>query len=308
MALISVSIPVYNNQGSLAITFDRLKKVFSEEIKQHELEVIFVNDGSKDRSWDELKKIKESNPSYVRLIRFTKNFGQNPAIMAGLRHSRGDCVINISADLQDPIELIPKMIREWETGYKIVACVREGREDAWFRRVPSLILYSFIHLSVPHYPVKGFDYFLLGREVLSVVGGYKERHSFIVFNILETGYEPSYIPYTRQKRVHGRSGYTFFKLLKAAIDNIVNASYLPIRFMTLIGIFTALASFVYACSVSYSRLAHHITIPGYTPVVILILFFSGLNMLMLGLIGEYLWRTYDQTKARPEYFILEKID
>lgn len=304
--LISVVVPVYNNEGSLQATFDEIQREFRTNIPEHTFEVLFVNDGSKDGSLAELKKLKSKHPE-AKVISFTRNFGQNSAMAAGNRHAKGSCVINVSADLQDPVELMSKMIGKWEEGFRIVACVREARQESILRSLPSNTLYRILRMSVPTYPEKGFDYYLIDRAVLDVINPFNNRNSFILFDILETGFQPHFIPYTRRGRKVGKSGYTFLKRLKASFDLLVNASYVPIRMMSLLGALTALTGFAYACSVAYARLTNQFAIPGYAPIVILILVLSGLNMLMIGMIGEYLWRAFDYIKARPDYVIQEKI-
>ena len=303
--LISIVVPVYNNQGTLRKTFEQIHEQFLTHIPGFSFEVIFINDGSKDQSFAELR-VLQSEYAEVKVISFTRNFGQNAAMAAGNRHAKGDCVINISADLQDPIDLMPTMIARWREGVKIVTCVRKGREESIFRKIPSALFYFILRLSVPIYPKQGFDYFLIGREVLDIINPYNNRNSFMSFDILETGYSFASIPYVRRDRAVGHSGYTFLKRVKVAYDNLINASHLSIRLMSLCGALTASAGFVYAGTVAYSRFRGVITIPGYTPIVVLLLTSSGLIMVMLGIIGEYLWRALDYIKRRPDYVICEK--
>lgn len=304
--LISIVVPVYNNFGTLTKTFDQIQHEFITHLFHHRFEVIFINDGSHDQSQAELLELK-SRHSEVKVLKFTRNFGQNAAMAAGNRQAKGDCLINISADLQDPIELMPKMVSKWEEGYKVVACVRQGRDESIFRRVPSNLFYRFLRLSVPSYPKEGFDYFLIDRAVLDIINPYSNRNSFMLLDILDTGYAPFSIPYRRLDRAVGKSGYTFLRRVKALFDNVVNSSYLPIRLMSLFGFVTAFVGFIYACMVAYSRLTGKFDIPGYTPVVCLILITSGVNMLMMGMIGEYLWRAFDEIKRRPDYVIQESL-
>ncbi len=216
-------------------------------------------------------------------------------------------MINISADLQDPIDLMTDMIERWEEGFKIVACVRIGRKESLLRSAPSNLLYRFLRFSVPDYPEQGFDYYLIDRVVLEVINQYRVRESFITFDILDTGYAFASIPYIRRERPVGKSGYNVLKRVRAAFDSVVNASFLPIRIMSLIGALSAFLGLIYACMMAYARLNNQIPIPGYALVVILILVTAGVNMLMLGVMGEYLWRALDSIKARPDYVIREKL-
>ena len=303
---ISIVVPVFNNRGTLRKTFDGIAEQFRTKVAHHTFEVIFVDDGSKDGSDDELLAIRREH-NEAKLLFFTRNFGQSSAMAAGNRHASGDCVINISADLQDPIELMSEMIEKWEAGFKIVACVRGGREDSRFRSVPSNLFYRFLRLSIPNYPEQGYDYYLIDRTVLDVINRYRVKESFMTFDILETGYTFASIPYIRRERAVGKSGYNFLRRLRAAVDSIVMASFLPIRIMSFIGVILAVLGLVYACLMAYARLTNSIPIPGYALVVILILVTSGVNMLMVGVIGEYLWRAFDSIKARPDYVIREKL-
>jgi polyisoprenyl-phosphate glycosyltransferase len=304
--LISIVVPVFNNQGTLRKTYDGIAEQFRLRLAHHAFEVIFVDDGSEDGSADELLAVRREH-SEAKLLFFTKNFGQASAMAAGNRHANGNCVINISADLQDPIELMSEMIERWEAGFKIVACVRNGREEPLLRTVPSSLLYQFLRLSVPNYPKQGFDYYLIDRAVLEVVNQYRVKDSFITFDILNTGFAFATIPYIRRSRPVGRSGYNFIKRLRAAFDTIVNSSFLPIRIMSFVGATMAILGLIYACMVAYARLTNRIPIPGFALVVILILATSGINLVMLGIMGEYLWRALDSIKARPDYVIREKL-
>lgn len=302
--LITVVVPVYNNYGTLRRTFDGIAAQF-KEIGRYSFEVIFVNDGSKDNSEFELQALRQEHAE-VKLISFTRNFGQASAMAAGNRHAQGECVINISADLQDPVELMTQMVESWESGFKIVACIREGRDEPLYRKIPSNLLYRFLRLSVPHYPAQGFDYYLIDRQVLNVINNYRVKESFITFDILDTGFKFFSIPYTRREREIGRSGYNFLKRVRAAFDSVVNSSFLPIRIMSFIGGIASIAGICFALLFIYARITNHIQIPGLAMIVVLILTTSGFNMLMLGLMGEYLWRALDVVKSRPDYIIREK--
>ncbi len=304
--LISVVVPVFNNQGTLRKTFDGIVEHFRSKLARHTFEIIFVDDGSKDGSADELLSLRREHAE-AKLLFFTRNFGQASAMAAGNRHASGDCVINISADLQDPIELMSEMINRWEAGFKIVACVRGGREEPLLRKMSSNLFYWFLRLSIPNYPGQGYDYYLVDRAVLDVINQYRAKEAFITFDILETGYSFTSISYIRRGRTVGKSGYNVLRRLRAAINCMVITSFLPIRVMSLVGMTVAVLGLLYACLVAYARLTDQIPIPGYALLVILILVTSGVNMLMIGVMGEYLWRALDTIKARPDYLIREKL-
>jgi len=245
----------------------------------------------------------KAGDEHVRVVTFTRNFGQMAAILAGLKQASGDVIIQLSADLQDPIGLVPQMVAEHERGSEVVACHREHREDPWSRRVTSRALYAILRLSLPQIPAGGFDYILLDRKVVDAFNAVEVRNRFFQGDVLWFGYKTTFIPYTRPKRTIGRSQYTFSKKLKNSIDAILDSSYLPIRFMSLLGVLTAFVGFLYAVDIVYGRMRHNIPFTGWAPIMILILVIGGVLMLMLGIIGEYVWRIYDEVKGKPNYVV-----
>ena len=302
MKRISFVIPVYRNERAVTLTYQQIRQVLASDLAGYAYEIVFVDDGSDDGSLQELLKIRDGDEN-VRVVSFTRNFGQMPAILAGFKHARGDLVIQLSADLQDPISLVPQMVTEYERGSEVVACHREHREDGVSRRLTSRVLYGILRLSFPQIPSGGFDYILLDRKVVDAFNGVEVRNRFFQGDILWFGYKTTFIPYTRMKREIGRSQYTFAKRLKNSLDAILDSSYLPIRFISLVGVVTAFAGFLYAVDIVYGRLRHDIPFTGWAPIMILILVIGGLLMLMLGIIGEYVWRIYDEVRGKPNYVV-----
>jgi glycosyltransferase involved in cell wall biosynthesis len=302
MTRISFVIPVFRNERAVTLTYQQIRQVLAADLARYTYEVVFVDDGSDDGSLAELLAIKAADPN-VRVISFTRNFGQMAAILAGFKHAAGDLVIQLSADLQDPIALVPQMVAEYERGSEVVACHREHRDDAVSRRLTSRALYAILRLSFPQIPAGGFDYILLDRKVVDAFNAVEVRNRFFQGDILWFGYKTTFIPYTRRKREIGRSQYTFAKKLKNSMDAILDSSYLPIRFISLVGVLTALLGFVYAVDIVYGRLRHDIPFTGWAPIMILILMIGGLLMLMLGIIGEYIWRIYDEVRGKPNYVV-----
>ena len=265
-------------------------------------EFVFIDDGSDDGSLQELLAIRQRDAT-VRIISFTRNFGQMAAILAGLKASTGDLVLHLSADLQDPVDLIPRMVRQFEAGSEVVVAHRENRDDRLTSQLTSRLFYRIIRLSLPDIPSGGFDYVLMARKVVDAFNSIEVRNRFFQGDLLWLGYRTSFIPYTRAKRRYGRSQYTFAKRLKNSIDAILDSSYLPIRFISLVGVLTALTGFLYAVDIVYARLRHNIPATGLAPIMILVLVIGGLLMLMLGIIGEYVWRIYDEVKGKPNYIV-----
>ncbi len=302
MKRISFVIPVYRNERAVTLTYRHIRDVMQSDLSRYAYEVVFVDDGSDDGSLEEILAIRDADPN-VRVITFTRNFGQMAAILAGFSQAAGDVVIQLSADLQDPISLVPQMVAEYERGAEIVACHREHREDGASRRLMSRALYGILRMSYPQIPPGGFDYILLDRRVVDAFNAVDVRNRFFQGDILWFGYKTTFIPYTRMKRAIGRSQYTFAKRLKNSLDAILDSSYLPIRFISLVGVLTALLGFLYAIDIVYGRLRHDIPFTGWAPIMILILIIGGLLILMLGIIGEYVWRIYDEVRGKPNYVV-----
>jgi glycosyltransferase involved in cell wall biosynthesis len=301
----SIVIPVFNNQGSLSILFDLIMEKVIKQFTDSTFEVIMIDDGSSDNSLNELLELKSKFPNYIKIIKFTRNFGQLAAIMAGYNNSTGKCVINISADLQDPPELISEMIKYFEKDkYEIVICTRINRDEGFIRKSTSKLFYNLIRkLSFRDMPLGGFDYVLLSERAKRIVLESKEANPFWQGQILWMGFKIKYIPYKRLMRPIGKSAWTLSKKIKMLIDGILGYSYLPIRLMSFLGLIIALLGFTYAIVIFFEKIFGRVPFKGWAPIIILILVLSGIQMLMLGIIGEYLWRTLDQVKSRPHYII-----
>lgn len=306
----SIIIPVFNNEGSIAKLLEILhNKIISSQIN-YSFELIIIDDGSTDKSFHEILKLKENYTTPITLIKFTRNFGQLSAILAGYQQAKGKYVFNISADLQDPPELMNQMIDfQVKENYEIVICTRIEREENAFRRYTSAIFYKLIKLlSFNDMPAGGFDYVLLSEKVKETILKSKEVNPFWQGQILWTGYKVKFIPYKRLKRTEGKSGWSFSKKIKYLIDGLLSYSYLPIRLMAILGLIVALIGFLYALFIIIIKIFGNVPFKGWAPIMVLVLVLSGIQMLMLGIIGEYLWRTLDQVRGRPHFIIEQVID
>lgn len=301
---ISFVIPVYRNERTITLSYQKIRQLLASELSNYEYEFVFVDDGSDDGSLAELLQLRAED-ARVRILSFTRNFGQMAAILAGLKGATGDLVLHISADLQDPVELIPRMVRDHEGGSELVIAHRAEREDRWTSRATSRLFYGIIRLSLPELPAGGFDYVLMSRRVVDVFNSIDVRNRFFQGDLLWLGYKTTFIPYKRARRPIGRSQYTFAKRLKNSLDAILDSSYLPIRFISAAGALVALVAFLYAVNIAYWRLRYGLAFPGQAPIMILILGIGGILMLMLGIVGEYVWRIYDEVKHKPNYIIRE---
>lgn len=302
---ISFVVAVYHNEGALTKTHENIQSVLSNELAQHEYEIVFVDDGSKDGSLREIMSLREQDPK-VKVITFTRNFGQMAAMLAGFREATGDAVINISADLQDPVELIPQMVEKWQAGSEIVICYRTDRSDTLFAKLFSRLAYGVLRMSHPQIPPGGFDFVLMDRKVMDAFNAIDVRHRYFQGDLLWTGYRTSFIPYVRLKRMIGESQYNFGKKLKNFLDGVLDASYLPIRFISLVGLITSALGVLYSASIVISWLRGETPFSGWAPIMIVILLVGGLIMVMLGVIGEYIWRINEEVRKRPNYVVRDK--
>lgn len=305
MKKISFIIPVYRNEGSIQPTYEKIVSLFTSNLLNYNYEFIFVNDGSDDNSMNELLELHKIDAN-VKVLSFSRNFGQVAAVIAGLKIVTGDSTIIMSADLQEPIELIESMVSEWQKENEIVICSREEREDGFIASIFSKVFYNLINLGNSKMPKGGFDFMLLDQKAIVELNNIDERNRFFQGDVLWLGFGVKFIKYNRLKRTIGKSQWTLSKKIKYFIDGLINTSYLPIRFMSFFGLITAFSGFIYAIIIIYSRMAHNVPFKGWAPIMVLILIIGGLIMLMLGLIGEYIWRIYDETRKRPTYIIKEK--
>jgi dolichol-phosphate mannosyltransferase len=302
---ISLVIAVYNNEGAITKTYEQVSSLFKSKLPLYDFEVLFVNDGSVDNSWQEILGLRKLDDR-VKAISFTRNFGQMAAMMAGFKNATGDAVINISADLQDPVELMVDMVKKWEGGSEIVIANRTDRSDPIHAKLFSRFAYSLLRISLPQMPEGGFDYVLMDRKVMDEFNAIDVRHRFFQGDLLWTGYSTCFIPYVRQKRTIGRSQYNFWKKLKNFIDATLDVSYLPIRFISFAGVAISFLGLIYCLTIVYKWFLGETPFVGWAPIMITVLLIGGLIMIMLGVIGEYVWRINEEVRKRPNYVVREK--
>lgn len=306
-ATLSVVVPVFRNHGTLRITFENILSVRDQRFPELNLEVVFVDDGSDDDSWDELTNLQKLYPGLISLVKLSTNFGQVIAIIAGYDAAQGDAMITLSADLQDPATLIADMVKHWRSGSEVVVAHRIAREDDFASAIFSRIAYAFARSANPKIPVGGFDYLLLSRRAAKLLCSFEGRHRFFQGDVMWLGLPTAFIPYQRQRRPLGRSGWSFSKKVKYFTDLILASSYLPIRMMSTLGFLTALIGLSYAAVVIWLWFNQETPFPGYVPLMVTLLVVSGMIMMMLGMIGEYLWRIYDDVKRRPLYIVQKSV-
>ncbi len=302
MALISVIIPVLNEEQNIKLLYERLSDISIE--LSHNFEFIFVDDGSTDDTFHLLGKISQEDPR-VKVIKFSRNFGSHAACLAGLMSSKGDACAFISADMQEPPELINLFIEQWEKGYEVVMGVREGEEQTvgLFSKLYYFLVRRF---ALRNMPKKGTDVFLIDRKVVDSITHMSEKNTSVFGLILWSGFNQIFVPYKRDSRKKGISKWTRGKKLKLFIDTFVSFSYFPIRMISFIGIGVAFLGFIYSAIVIINRLFFAKAIEGWASLMVVLLLVSGIQLIMLGIIGEYICRSFDETRYRP-IFIIDKM-
>jgi polyisoprenyl-phosphate glycosyltransferase len=295
---ISILVPIYFNEPNIPYTVPRLQAL-SERMQGHDFEFVFVDDGSGDRSLELLLEHRQKDPR-IKVVKLSRNFGSMAAIQAGLRYVTGDCVGIIAADLQDPPELFEEMVGLWEKGNKVVFAVRTDRQEPFGQKLFSRIYYYLMdRLALRGYPRGGFDFLLVDRQIVAELNEIREKNTNIMSLVFWLGHQRAIVPYVRQSRKHGVSRWTFAKKSKLFVDSFVSFSYAPIRIMSFLGILTAGLSFCYGLFVILSFFFWRAPVQGYTTIICIIAFLLGLVMMMLGVIGEYVWRMLDETRNRP---------
>ena len=302
MAKVSIVIPVYYNHDNLEPLYhDLCEKLFCHT--EYEWELVMVDDGSQDDSWSVMESLA-ARDSRIRILRLSRNFGSHAAMLCGMAHSTGDCVVSKAADLQEPTEMILDMVSSWERGNNVVLAVREGREESAVQRFFAATYYMMVQkLALRQMPSGGFDVFLLDRKVAEVLERMDEKDSAITGQILWSGFKTDCVHYTRKAREIGKSRWTLKKKIRLVTDTLFSFSTVPITFVSVIGTVSLIGSLVWALVVFVSRLTGKIAISGFTTLFIFQLFSFGVIMLTLGILGGYLWRTFNASRNRPLYII-----
>ncbi|MDI6731801.1 MAG: glycosyltransferase family 2 protein, partial [Candidatus Margulisbacteria bacterium] len=271
-------------------------------------EIIFVNDGSSDRSLEILTKLNQSDPR-VKYISFSRNFGHMLALTAGLDACNGEAAITIDADLQHPPEVIPELVEKWISGAMAVNTLRRDTQGAGIiKKITAGFFYWLINrIAKINLPANAADYRLLDRKVIDTLKGVRERSRFLRGLISWVGYKQAFVEYTAEKRFAGRTKYSFSRMFAFAIDGITSFSSSPLKLSIYLGLIIAFFSFVYIVYALYIRLFTAQAIAGWTSVLVAVLFIGGIQLISLGIIGEYLSRVFDETKQRPLYIIDEKV-
>jgi glycosyltransferase involved in cell wall biosynthesis len=305
MKKISILIPAYNEQEVLEHLYQRIGKLANDN-KSYDFEFLFVNDGSRDKTLDIIKKYAESD-NRVAYINLSRNFGKEIAMIAGLDHVTGDATVIIDADLQDPPELIPKMIKFWEEGYDDVYAKRESREgETWFKKASSHWFYKILQKTT-HVPIQvdTGDFRLLDRRCVEALKQIRESERYTKGMFSWIGYSKKEIIYNRDPRAAGQTKWNYMKLFNFAIDGIPSLHPAPLRITPFWVFIESLIAFVYIVYLIIKTTLFGDPVAGYPSMMAVILFLGGIQLLSLGIIGEYIGRIFNETKQRPLYFVEE---
>jgi len=299
---LSVVVPIYNEEGLLESLRQRILAVLDNCGLIFEL--ILVNDGSQDSSFEKIVQMHKSD-SRIKVLSFSRNFGHQVAITAGLNYSKGRAVIVMDGDLQDPPEVIPDMIKVWKNGYEVVYGVRAKRRENFIKQALYKAYYLILRrLSNIDIPLDSGDFCLMDRKVVDLLNSIPERNRFIRGLRRWVGFKQVGLNYERDKRFSGKPKYTFFKLIKLGFDGIISFSGIPLKTALVTGFFISISSLIYSFYIVINRFLHtQNQIPGWTSIVVGVTFLGGIQLMVMGLLGEYIIRIYEEVKRRPMYIL-----
>lgn len=305
MSKISIIIPVYYNSDTLMMLYEDMKEKILHVIGEYE--IVFVDDGSGDNSWEIMNQIRDMDEN-VKCIHLSRNFGEHAAIYAGLSNCTGDCAVTKQADLQEDSTLILDMYESWKKGNKVVIAARAERDESKVKQFFANMYYAIVRKVIdPNMPKGGFDCYLLDRQAIEVVERMDEKNSALTLQVLWMGFKSEVIYFHRLDREVGESRWTLSKKIKLVMDSMMSFSYFPIKFMSGLGMVMAFLAFIWIIEVICEYFIVGTPIAGWPSLMCLVLFSAGMIMLMLGILGEYLWRTLDSSRNRP-VFIVETIN
>jgi len=300
--IVSIVCPCYNEDEVVEIFLDKISDVLNKTNKSYE--IIFINDGSTDNTLKTLINLKNKY-QYIKILNLSRNFGKEAALTAGLKYSQGEVVIPIDVDLQDPPKLILSFLKKWEEGYDVVVGRRVDRSsDTSMKRLSAEYFYK-IHnkISDIHIPNNVGDYRLMSRRVVQTISSMPENQRFMKGIFSWVGYKTATIDYTREARVAGKTSFNGWKLWNFALDGITSFSTVPLRIWLYLGMFISLISFIYGSIIIVKTLIYGIDLPGYASLLSVVLFLGGIQLIGIGVLGEYIGRIYNESKQRPSYIV-----
>ena len=299
--LISILIPVYNESDNLPSLYARLREALGQIGSSYE--IVFVDDGSRDASPDILRAYAAAD-ARVLLIELARNFGHQVAISAGLDYARGDGVIVMDADLQDPPEVLPQFVAKWREGHDVVYAIRTERKEHWLKRAAYATFYRLLkRVASIDIPLDAGDFCIMDRRVVDLLVGMPERNRFVRGIRSWVGLDQVGLAYERHARHAGRPKFTFTRLMYLALDGLVSFSYVPLRVITMLGLAVSLMSIVLALFYAIKKLTVGLNPPGFATLVVAIFFLAGMQLITIGVIGEYVGRIFEEVKRRPLYIV-----
>ena len=306
MSKISIIVPVYYNADTLELLYEDMKEKILEKLGDYE--IVFVDDGSGDESWQVMNRLRDKYP-HIRLVILSRNFGEHAALLAGLSVCTGDCAVTKQADLQEDSGIILEMYESWKRGNKVVLAVRKERKENPVKVFFANLYYALIRRIVnKNMPVGGCDCYLIDRKVIEVLQRLDEKNSSLTLQVLWAGFKTDMIYFVRQDREIGKSRWTLAKKVKLVMDSVMSFSYFPLRFMSGLGIFFNILAVILLVIVLIEKFTKNTPILGWTSLMCVVLCASGIIMLMLGILGEYIWRALDAARSRPPYIIDELLE
>lgn len=307
MKKICLVIPCFQNELNIPHTGKEIVRLYESLRSKFDVCITMVDDGSSDQTYREIINFQSQNPSFIKSIKLARNFGSSAAVMAGLSHTDADVYAFMSADLQDPPELIPQMIEFWEKGLKVVVAARHRRPEKGLQKLLSNTFhYLMLKYAIPHAPKGGFDLLLFDRQVRDQLLEIDEPNLYLPYAVTWFGYASAFIPYERRQREHGTSSWTLSKKVKAFIDSFVAFSFMPIRLISSIGFVYAFFAVIYSLLIVVNRFTSDHPVEGWSSLMVVFVMTSALIFIALGILGEYLWRVLEVSRGRPSY-VVERI-
>ncbi|MCR5101141.1 MAG: glycosyltransferase family 2 protein [Butyrivibrio sp.] len=301
MSKISIVVPVYYNSDTLEMLYDDMKAKILDKLGDYE--IVFVDDGSGDNSWEIMNKIRERDDRVV-CARLSKNYGEHAALLAGLSICTGDCAVTKQADLQEDSNLILELYESWKRGNKVVLAIRESRDENPVKKFFAGMYYWIVRKTInKDMPQGGCDCYLVDRQVIDVLEKMEEKNSSLTLQVMWLGFRSEKIYFHRLDRTVGKSRWTFAKKFKLVVDSMMSFTYLPVRFMSTCGILFFIASIIGTILTIKEKITVGTPILGYASLMCVVLFSSGLILLTLGILGEYIWRVLEESRKRPPFII-----
>ncbi len=306
--LLSIIVSMYNEEESLDFFFEVMEKEL-QKIKKYSYEIVCIDDGSVDKTF-ELLRVRAKKDKRIKVVKFSRNFGKEYGMMAGLKFCKGRAAVPIDVDLQDPPELISSFIEKWEEGYDMVYGIRNDRtSDTFLKRVTAKLFYKTYNLMTKSpIPYNAGDYRLIDRKVINAILSLKERNVFMKGVFGWTGFKSCGVKYTRQKRKAGESKWNYWKLWNFALDGITASTTFPLRVWTYLGSLLSVTGMLYAMYIIIRTIVRGTDVPGYASLLVFILLLGGIQMIILGILGEYIGRIFIEVKNRPLYIVEQKVN